>query len=142
MIRPQIFERLIGGPGKSRGSDQKRVFRRNINPELLAVAYHVEDILRDHGSLSDHAHHRWALGQYESGHVVVVLDHAAIGRPGTGNQVHRGLNGLHGSGLFVVFGEQVLFIRFELRPDFFFLDVMPSLYGYAPRRQQGHEYQQ
>src|SRR3984957_4441941 len=71
MIRPKIFDRFIRVARERRGPKQELVFRRNIDTEFFSVANHVEDILSDDRGLPDYAHRRRALGQNESGYVMV-----------------------------------------------------------------------
>src|SRR5204862_1949566 len=58
MLWPQILQRDFGRVGKSRGSYDELVFRRDIQPKDFAVGHQIKDVGANHGRVADHANER------------------------------------------------------------------------------------
>ena len=87
MLRPEVFNRLFALLFQAHRADDEFLFGRHGDGKRLSIARHVEYGLADHRGLPDHAHVRRALGQQERLHFVILLDHAAVLRPGGGLQL-------------------------------------------------------
>ena len=111
MLRPEIFDWLLGAPLQIGGADDKFILRRYVDFESRAVADHVENILANYRGLADHADAGGPGCQNKSVHFMVLLDYAGICGTRREFHGHASVQRLDRLRLAIVGIEQLLFRR-------------------------------
>ena len=111
MLRAQVFNGIFRRPLERSRAYQKRIFRGDEDAKRLTIAYHVENILGDHGRLANHPDHGRPRRQNKTPDVMIFLDDAGICRPGHGTHCHGGIDRAHLRSLLAVYGQKLSLIR-------------------------------
>ena len=136
VLGAQVLDGFLGRSLEICRSDDEFVLRGNKNAEGFAVAHHVEYVLRDNGRLADHADARGPLGEDESLYVVILLNHAAVGRSGGRLQLDRGIEAVNAARGLVIAFDELWRGRFQRDRDFCFLDDRRMPHGITAAARQ------
>src|SRR5271156_5094909 len=111
MLRPEIFDWLLGAPLKIGRADDKFILRRYVNAESRAVTDHVENILVNYRGLADHANAGGPGSQNKAVHFMVLRVSAGMRGARREFHGHASVQRLDRLRLAIVGIEQLLFRR-------------------------------